>query len=407
MSSIYEGVQLAKQNQYAEAICILDKQWQANNEQFSPWDRFYYSKCLRKENRKQEAVKLNRDVYKQLPEHAANNSLYAWNLFDLYVRQSVERKVELEKLLKVADFIDIVRQDNFSPYERTVFEVLKRLKEKNNPDLILYWLDKLDPDLLAIESISIVDKLGNPRELASNLELWHRYRVKAYRGTKDWQTCIDAADAALLSVPNFHYDNHIWIRIDRAISISALGEVKRAIAELESAARESSHWLAYRHLFTLYKRDGNADKAIEKAANALLSRSGELEHKIKLLEELADLLGEIGNNQEAECHRRFALSLQGKAQGSTGDRRVVEQFWTDRMLAALPQGTGVITKLLLEGKSGFIQLGDQSSIFFRALEFRGPRNKLVLQQRVSFSISESYDRKKQQLSQQAIRIRPI
>lgn len=405
--SLDEGIRLAKQGQYAAALALLDDQWKANGSQFSAWDKFYYGKCLRKTGREAEAVKINKAVYLESPDFTANNTQYAWNLYDLHVKPFVDNEAnELERFLRVVEFItQITAQDRYSPYERAVFAVLKRLKDKNNPALTLQWLNKLDPALLTQETFSFDDQAGKSRELASRLEDWHRYRVKSYRAAKDWESCIRAADEALRTIRQFHYDNHLWIRIDRAIATAELGELQDAISQLEAVALESHHWTADRQLFTYYVRMGSVTQALDKAACVMLARSGEPEHKTKLIQELAALLADNGLTEEAELHRRLLVALQKKgAPLEPVDRRQLERLWESWQLASLPQGTGAIAKLIGEGKSGFIQDDAGGQLFFQAREFKGPRNRLAIGQPVRFHIKDSYDRKKQQKSKEAIRI---
>ncbi|GIM48007.1 hypothetical protein DNHGIG_35560 [Collibacillus ludicampi] len=143
--SVQDGVRLAKQLLYEEALKILEPLYQHDSQQFNKWDLYYYSKCLRKTGRLSESAKINKFLYRRFPQFEPNTNQYAWNLFDLYVKPSQEIKIDEELMMKVASFItENTRQDMYSPYERTVFTVLKYIKSKANPSYhqMMYWLDK-------------------------------------------------------------------------------------------------------------------------------------------------------------------------------------------------------------------------------------------------------------------------
>src|SRR5690606_25694154 len=108
----------------------------------------------------------------------ANKNLYSWNLYKHKIKEAEDE----EKLFSTANFIiNNTRQERYSAYERTVLEVLKHLKNKPNTNYnqMLYWTEKLDPRLLSQDTFSFTDDNGRKRELASSLESWYQYRIKA------------------------------------------------------------------------------------------------------------------------------------------------------------------------------------------------------------------------------------
>lgn len=428
--SIQAGVQLAKRERYHEALALLEEQYQMDAASFNSWDLYYLSKCLRKIGRLSESSKIGRDVYRQSPELGANTNQYAHNLFDLYVKQDAEQKIDEARLFKIADFITLItKQERFSPYERTVFEVLKYLKKKDNPSPILMktWLDKLDPSLLKDEAYTFTDGEGKLRELASPLEDWHRLRVTVLSRMEEWNSCIEAADEALRSIPKFHYNNNIWIGIDQALAFVKLGQIEQAIKLLEKLVVESNHWKPQYELYKLQLVTGDLIAARLSWASALLSRSGELKHKIKLIVDVGDLLEKLGEEKEALMHYCLYRDLRVENGWPVNDkvhehirilearcgavptdyRRVLERFWSDQKLSVLPKGTGTISQILDNGKAGFLLDESHGRIFFRVQDFRGPRNQVKAGLQVQFYISDSYDTKKQRMSKQAIEIRPL
>lgn len=428
--TLQEAVRLAKLQQYGDALRIFDSLYDADEQQFGVWELFYYSKCLRKAQHFSRAVKLNRLVYISMPENEPNRNAYAWNLYDLYVKQVDDRRVDEPKMFKIAAFvIEMTTQDKYSPYERTVFAVLKHLKSKGSPPwhLFMQWLGKLDPSLLNKDPIGITDTSGVVRELASPFEEWHYNRVIGLFGLEQWEACIAAVDEALQAIASFHYNHHIWIRIKKAVSVSMLGDAEEATRQLEQIGIESNHWLAYHELFKLYSQLGDKEKALRSAAVALLSRSGESKHKMKLLLELGAMLEELNLKREALQHYSLVRDLRAhngwplierlvsritsleNETGLTkaGNPRELERYWNSLRLSKLEKSSGIVQKLIGEGKSGFIAGDESGAVFFRASDVIGKARSLLVGQRVSFYVTDSYDRKKQRITKQAIEIRLI
>lgn len=436
--SLQEAGRLAKLRQYEEALPLFRAAYQADEQQFKEWEFYYYIQSLRKTGRLSEAIGLYRDVHKRYPQHEQNKNQYAWCLYDMYVKPTKEQKIDEPNMLKAAAYITkATAQSMYTPYERTVFAVLKHMNGKNKNkskdsvswSQLLGWLDKLDDTLLSNEPTAYTDGEGNDRELSSPLEDWHKYKVFALYGLQQWGDCIQASDEALRAIPKFHSNNQIWIGMKRALSQGNLGDVQGAIERLEQLAKQSEHWIVYDELFRLYRQTGDERKALENGACAMLSRSGEYKHKVNVLNELGAMLEETG--QLAEALRHYALlrdvraengwpvterlasaidRLERQTEGSvsvSGYKKTLETFWTTAKLSALKQGKGAITKLNADGKSGFIKGDDHESVYFRAQQFKGPRHRFAVGQRVSFYAADSFDHKKQKMSKQAVEIRPI
>jgi|GEM_PF-6869723 ''Cold-shock'' DNA-binding domain. len=429
--TIEEGVRLAKLQQYDEALAILDERYAIEEERFGVWDLYFYGKCLRKAKDYTRAVKLNRLVYIRMPEHEQNRNAYAWNLYDLYVKPSDKRHIDESKMLSTASFIiKITEQGTYSPYERTVFTVLKHLKSKDKPhwEALLDWHSKLNPDLLDREVRTVTDEDGVERELASYLEEWHYYHIICLFGLGDWEACIKAADEALGAIRLFHYNYDMWIRIKKALSVYKLGNPASAALQLEQIGIESGLWQSYYELFKLYQLIGDREKALTSAAVALLSRNGETKHKMKLLLEFGAMLEQMSQKQEALKHYSLVCDIRKQngwppnerlnnhiaaLEGETGllnagNPRELERYWNTLRLNKQDKRTGTVQKLVSEGKSGFIVVDEsEDTVYFRARDVKGKGSKIPVGQRVSFYMTDAYDRKKQRLTKQAIEIRLI
>lgn len=279
----------------------------------------------------------------------------------------------------------------------------------------------MDPIKLSQQTFSITDSTGKIRELASPLELWYQYRVKALYEVKQYEECISLASKALSTINTFHYSNDIWIRIKAATSIGALGRVDEAIEKLIEIGREKLHWTIYQELFYLYKQKQDFDKALEMGAFSLLDRSGEFKHKIKLMLHMGDVLEKLEKPKEALLHYQFVKDIRSENQWSVNERinnqiEILEKtehtskrvktdllnFWKQIEFESLPKGKGRVKKIFQNGKAGFIESDLGEELFFQIKNVR--QRKVEVNSLVSFYIINSYDHKKQQESREAIEI---
>src|SRR5690606_34351025 len=416
--NLNQAIELAKSNRYQEALPYFKEAYEHELESFNEWAWYFYSKTLAKMGRMDDAIKVNRFLFDKKPDFDANKNLYSWNLYKHKIKEAEDE----EKLFSTANFIiNNTRQERYSAYERTVLEVLKHLKNKPNTNYnqMLYWTEKLDPRLLSQDTFSFTDDNGRKRELASSLESWYQYRIKALFETKRYEECVQLTQEALSTIKTFHYNNDIWFRIKEAVSIAQLGNVDNALHKLKTIVLEKQHWTVYQELFHLYKQKEDFKKALEMGAFALLERSGEFKHKIKLLLHMGDVLEKLENPKQALLHycfvselrsennwpinkrieNRISMLLGGKSAPKDIKPELIK-IWKQIKLESLPKGTGRVKKILPKGNAGFIVSEEEEDLFFHLKNVK--QKNIKVNSKVRFHIINSYDQKKQKKSKEAV-----
>lgn len=142
-----------------------------------------------------------------------DKKFYALTLYRCYVQNSVNQN----KLLDAGKLITkLVKQSNHSrkdamcPYTLAVLKIMKTHKD---PEAVLEWSSKLNPELLN------GDISGN---YSSKKETWYKLTTKALLDTGQYDECISLSTEVLLNLSEFTYDNDVWFKWRIAKSFNQL-----------------------------------------------------------------------------------------------------------------------------------------------------------------------------------------
>ena len=123
-----------------------------------------------------------------------DKKFYALTLYRCYVQNPVNQN----KLLDAGKLItQLVKQSNHSkkdamcPYTLAVLKIMKTLED---PEVVLEWSSKLNPELLN------GDISGN---YSSKKETWYKLTTKALLDTCQYDECISLSTEALLNLSEF------------------------------------------------------------------------------------------------------------------------------------------------------------------------------------------------------------
>ena len=418
----FKGLQaLVKNEQYKEALSEYEEAAAIDINAFSNWDLYYYSKVLSKLKKYDRAIEINQILYRRDRNFEANNNLYGWNLYHNVLRNP---EVDKQRFFRAANFtVENTMQQSYSPYEKTVFQVLKHLKDSPSTDYegILQWTDKINPSFLSSEENSFLSGKSELIRNASPLEEWYQYRINALFKTNHYDDCLEMIQQALTLLKQFHYNNDIWFQFKEAKCYAELENVDRAIEILESLVLKLPHWSIYNSLFSCYWKKGESKKATQMAAFALLDKNGEFKHKVKLLDNFATFLEDNGHLEEALWHYSFLSEIRKKndwpVSSSINDHIInlsqqysvpdnLEKhnykYWKEITAASLTRGVGKVKNISSNGKSGFISVDRGGDIFFQMKKMR--QKNVQVGDKVKFLVQPSYDHKKQKESIEAIEI---
>ena len=409
---------------YAEAVRHYERLWEQYPDACDQWVGWEYADCLYRVQDYAGALAVCRSVYKQASDFAHNRNLYGRCIYQLEMKASEVKNSQ--QFLKAAKAItELTVQDPYSPYVKTVFKVVEYYKKNNHFDDMIMWLQKLDAENLSRTCGRFTNSEGQERELASDWEKYHSLYVKALVMTKQYQAAIAACDQALTVITSFHNDNDIWFKWYMAKSYEALGDDQQALAILRDILRRRKEWFFYDALSKVYYSQNSYREAMLCAVKAALGAQQML--STALLGRLAELFAREGQQEWAARQIELACALQLR-KTTVLDNRLTDLAWSyqldisnlqdaNTLLRSLQQKweqtinemrilqCGEITKLILEGKAGFITGTDGNSYYFKSKNFSAKQGILSVGSKVQFYGEESFDRKKNQVSFEAVGIR--
>lgn len=423
-----QAQQLMKMNQSSSALQIFEKIYASCPDIFDKWDNYYYAKALDKGKQVRQAFNISNGLYKRHPEMYGNSNLYMWLTYKLFIKGNIDKEdIDENLLFRAAQFIvGNTKQEQYSPYEKTIFEITKYLKGKPNTNFnqILEWLDFLNPSDLSNTPYKFTDGEGKNRELASAIENYYAYKIKALFETEQYELCINTATYALQIISVFHYENDIWIKEKVALSKVALGNIDEAHKILSDLIKIKPHYVIHYGLLKIHRLQGNIQEAIAAGASALLDRNGELKHKLSILHDMGELFKETMEINNAYAHysliNEVRLENGWKAQAKieseikylemqvnspvTLNKKEFQKMWKELTFKGQNKGSGVIKSILPHGKAGFIQTNQGQDLYFKISNVLSNRKLIQPQMKVDFYVRTSFDQAKNRESLEAIEI---
>jgi len=423
-----EANELRKQQKFLDSLPLYKKIWTEYRNECSCWDGWGYATCLRKIGQPKKAIEICREIYKIDSAFEIGNNLYAWCIYDLEIRKGIDEiKLNEGIFFKAASSIlKLVKQDNFSPYVRTIFQTVSYLSSKQNMPYgeTIDWLRKIIPSELSNESKSFTDNKGKEREFIPDKERWYSLMTKALFKSGKHKECADLCKEALSVILKFHFDNDVWIKRRLALSQRMLGDQTSAIENLKDVLKIKNAWFIEHELATLYFDQGKDEESYKFAIDSALN-SGKIENKWKLYFLIGKILARQGQNEYAEKHFIIVNNILHKQGWKQPDELVeflkdvnvkdnqnqkelfitIREFWEKDKYGDSKQYEGKITKIMHHGNAGFIKTKDGNDYYFRANQFKENKRLMTVGQYVSFNVKESFDRKKMKESLEAINIR--
>jgi len=429
MDLIQRGKKLRNEKRYKEALPIYKEIWEKRtNNKVDRWIGWEYGETLKKCGCIDEAIKVCKEVHIENKEFKYNNDLLSWCLYEKYLKNTDIKEFgkDIQRIIKIADYItNIVKQSEYTPYEMIVWKIISFYKHGNvfNADKVNYWLDKLDVLLLSEEPFQYTDDNKFIREGASRKEEWFALKCKALMKMKKYQECLEVCDVALSSIKKYHYNNDIWIKSRKAYCYGQFGDKVVAIRILEELLTVREHWSIYEMIFDLKLLLNERKEALGYAYSAALTKDSP-SLKINLYIKMGAVLEELNLNEEALWHYRFSKMIRLESKWNVPieieqsitriEKRVcspndeclynkLKQFWVNEKLLLSPRFSGIILSLLPHGKAGFIKC-ENNSYYFTASSIMNKYNKIFPNISVTFSLIDSYDKKKNVHTKQAVDI---
>ncbi|WP_238907501.1 MULTISPECIES: tetratricopeptide repeat protein [Clostridium] len=417
-----DAKKLFKEKNYTKAVELYVKVWDEDN--IDKWVGWEYATSLKNLGNIDEALKVCRILYKYEPTFKYNNDLYSWTLYEKYFKNldAKEKPKSLNHLLKVADFIvNITNQSDKSPYERTIWRVVKIYKESADLQAMLYWLKKLDVNKLS--DICVKVKSNNKeRELASQKEDWFYLMSKCLKEVKEYDECINMCDLALNNINKFHNDRDKWIQMEKAQCMANLGKEEDSIKLLEGILMKKNHWVIHYTIFKIKVKVGDIKGGLASAYAAALSKDP-MKLKVNLYYEIGQILENNKSYEYALMHYILSRKVREENEWKVSSQlneaidrlknitainnmdieKELNKFWTSGKLEGTEREDGYILRIMPNGRAGFIKTNIEN-YYFKTSSFLSHKKFIKEGTKVTFSIMDSFDIKKNKDTKEAIDI---
>jgi len=227
---------------------------------------------LYKAKKRQEAYEIFDRLFRQNPEEFRkwDRIRYCWSIYHMHIRDSFDE----EELSEYGEMVtDIVEQEDLNEatlcvYTQCVFKIIRFYKSDNDWYSVLYWLDKLDPNLLD-------DKKGRKGDMIypSRKEEYYNLKSKALLKCDEYKQCIQASVTALQTISEFALDDWVWHKFRIAKSLRQLDEPEAALLFLEDVLNVQDQWFVYRELAENYYALEDYDNALKSVSLGILSEN--------------------------------------------------------------------------------------------------------------------------------------
>jgi tetratricopeptide (TPR) repeat protein len=414
---------LRKSGQFEEAAAEYAQIWPDGD----TWTGWGYAYCLRKLGRLQEALEVAREVYRLKSDFRYGKAIYAWILYDLYIRHA---ETPNQTLVKAADAIVSLTNDE-QAYEATsafVITVLgmAKLWAAYPRDLrVLEWLDKLDVDRLSTDPGKGTDQRGQERELTSRKEQYYSLKTHSLERLERWQECLEAATRALTDCGALHHDNDVWFARRIALAKQKLGHPEEAVTELERLVDRKQTGFLHTDVAAAAWDAGDKDRTFKHALQSLRAEQ-EIGFKLEAARLMAEVLWQRGQVEEAREHIRLCVAVRaekgwkpaddlsslaskwevnGKQENAATLLQRLRLLWDRWSEEISPRMSGVITRILPNGHAGFIRGNNNVDFYFDSREWKERKLKPAAGNRVTFGTKPGFDRKRQRQTTVACDVR--
>lgn len=415
------GHELRKDGNFEEAVNVFIEIWSEDNT--DKWIGWEYAYCLAKMKNINAAIKICKHTYKIDDKFEMNNDLMAWCVYEKYFKNEKKKQHtqhELDKLDEIATVLTgIIKQKKGSAYEPIVFSIVEFYRKRNDSDsnkMILKWLACLDPELLSNEPAAYEnDKAkGNVLELSSRKETYYSVKTKSLLALDKYSECIECCNVSKEQIQIYHYNNDIWIESRRLISKGKLGHCKEAIEGLKELSLRVEHWSLLFEIAKLYKSGNMPKEAILYSYKALLSK-GKENMKVNVVLFVAERWDELNNSYQANRHYAYYRKIREENGWNTSHTihqrlegmklekdihyNVMQQEWVSWIKGKNQILEGVVSKIMPNGKNGFIK-SNGNSFFFKLDSVIG-KKKVRKGSKVAYILEDSYDPSKKRYGKEA------
>ena len=423
----YQMKNLYTAGNYQEIISFWENE--EERKQFSEWDYVYVMNTFYAQKNYDQCLEVYRAFHRAFAESDKLDDKMAWSCYHSKIKDFDFKEGDRNKLKQQAEYI--IDHSSQSVYSPKWFMVKYMLDHYKNGDFgqivsdqdVLRYIDAVDPEGLSTRCDKITAQNGREIELASDMENWYKERSKLLLSVGEYEQCVECCDKALSRLSLFHNNNDSWFRYRKAKSLFALDypdEARKYVKEIQ--ARGLNHWCLLQLLYEMDKSEDQLDNALMHAGMCALSDPSH-EMRVRFYEDYADYLESKGYTEEAALHRHLVILLRNENEWALREKHLAWSipgeivsldkqetlrrlkkfwiYWRDKNQTWL---FGTVTKLLAEGKSGFITDGQGKGYYFNSRDFENGRKHPEEGMKVRFSIVDKLDKSKGVVKPNAVNI---
>ena len=420
---------------YNEALPLCKELWVHFSDTQEFWDAHQYANCLKKLGELDEAENVCEYIYQTYRDQKLSScqerpfsyilNLYTWIINDKYVK-SIRKPdyqyedIVLDKLFLLHEIIEFVGQDSripsFNYCALSVIRVLIKTSKSYN-DKMISIINLIDPKDLSSIPTQYTDHAGKEREMASDKETYFQLKSDLLFREKQYEDCILCCTTAIDEIENLHYDNNIWLERRVALALENLGHIDDAIITLKKLILISDKWFLLYELGKCYLRKKETKQALIYMLRAACTKDPE-KMKVKLIESIGDIFTDIQEIDLAQENYNFARQIREENDWSvsqTLNNKIstmmpirfldIRKHWITFLHDEVGAKHGRIVKILPGHRGGFIQA--DRPYYFQYKNFFGKSDLSKVGDNVGFIIVGSFDKKKQQNTEEAVAIIPI
>lgn len=364
------------------------------------------AKAIYQKKKHDEAEKIYKTAYDEDPEAFTiwDRRFYAWALYHLHIKNPSSE----EELVKSCELISelLIQEDTnkvkVCAYTTSMLKIINYFKD--NAYECLKWLDMLNPKLLN-SNPNAMNRDGRISKFYSDKEKWYSLKTKYLLDMGEYEETIKFADEALNELDEFVNNSDIWFKWRIAIANKELDNYDVALKYLEEIINSKNDWFIFKELAEIYSLTGDYDSALKYAIDAALAK-GDIKYKINLYR----LLDEIFIAKDMD---EYSESIVGLIEAIEDDENFVEiekelkERWVKIKFNNQQRSYGTISNILGHGKAGFIKADDGESYYFNIYEIQGDKSKVKEGDYVSFFLEESFDKKKNKKTLNAVNINMV
>jgi tetratricopeptide (TPR) repeat protein len=343
--SIDKAKALLKEKSVKEASILFNEVLETYPDDINGWDTFFIIQCQRAGG---NIKNLDEWVEKQKDFDKVQN-IYSWLLYDIHIKNFQSSNItQHEKGIK--KLLEYSNQKDFSvegvddipcPYTLGVFKLIKNYRKPNlNITKVAEWIEELEPAKLSRKENVFTDQTGKERRLASPYEDYYAILSSLRIKEERFNECIELCDYALENIKRFHYDNDIWFKRRKALSLIKIDREEEGFELLISLSkdRKGDKWFLYHEIAEVYFENEDYSHALEYCKKGIKA-FGDEAFKINLLILTARTLFKLERLDDAAILANYMVGisvvydLKEKADLS----RITSYFKIDKSTIEIPK----------------------------------------------------------------------